>query len=163
MLPQAFLFVEKSANLVLNCALRSQNHSQVQIFIARPAKFTHLICVSSLIWLSEAIKWKLLMPHLEFWQWTIKPLPASLITPNKLENNPLPHHQNWVVTVFYHQIWNEMLPCLRATHCLFWYKVWFLQGGAKHCVKLEFPWPTALICYSLIRCLHLFCIYCRSS
>ena len=48
---QAFLF-EKSANLVLNCALRSQNHHQVEIFIARPAKFTHLI------WLSNAIKWK---------------------------------------------------------------------------------------------------------
>ena len=43
----------------------------------RPAKIIYYICVSSLIWLSEAIKWKPLMPHQGFWKKILNHLPAS--------------------------------------------------------------------------------------
>ena len=51
----------------------------------------YYIYATSLIWLSEDMKWELLMPHLEFWKQIINHLPAL--------------HQN-------HQIIWKTIPCL---------------------------------------------------
>ena len=70
-------------NLVLGVVYPKIRRGQIWPFVLtfkplRRAKIRHLVSVRSLIWLSEAKKWKPLMPHLEFWKYIINNLAASL-------------------------------------------------------------------------------------
>ena len=78
----------------------------------------HWICVRSLVWLSENIKLKPLMPYVEFWKLVVTPPSIIWLSPNKLRNTVKERSEHKIKGYFLTQHPRKPLYILLVIPCL---------------------------------------------